>query len=237
MQKTGDKLFVGYNGQFPSMPLFESLAMDNPTTLEGAQYFTNIMWPAGNHNFCETMYSYGKQVVELSKMATKMVFESYGVERVYETQMAMTDYVLRFFNYRRREANQSEVGLGPHTDSTFISILHQSQFDGLQIKTKDGLWIDFKSSSPSSFLVFAGDILMAWSNERAHACEHQVIIKQDKERYSIGFFALINGLIEVPEELVDEKHPLQYKGIDNFGYLLFRGQKLSGIPIKAFCGV
>ncbi|KAL5574597.1 hypothetical protein UlMin_016296 [Ulmus minor] len=240
MQKTTDKLFHDYFGQSPSVPLYETLGIDNPTTLEGAQYFTNIMWPAGNNNFCETMYSYAKHVEELNKIATKMVFENYGVERIlYEAQMAMTSYLLRFFNYRRSEANESNVGLYPHTDSTFFSILHQSQFEGLQIKTKDGLWIDFKSSSPSSFLVLAGDILMAWSNDRTRACEHQVIMKQDKERHSIGLFSFINGVIEVPEGLVDEKHPLQYKGIDNFEYLLFN--KTEGIKsatsIKAFCGV
>ncbi|KAL5575747.1 hypothetical protein UlMin_017446 [Ulmus minor] len=238
-QKTSDKLFHGYVGQAPFIPLYETLAIDNPTTLEGVKYFTNIMWPAGNNNFCETMYSYAKQVEELSKMATKMVFESYGVERLYEAQMAMTSYLLRFFNYRRPEANESDLGLHPHIDSTFISVVHQSEVEGLQIKTKDGSWIDFKSSLPSAFVVLAGDIITAWSNGRVRGCEHQVIMKQDKDRYSLGLFCFINGVIEVPEELVDEKHPLQYKGIDNFEYLLFtkRKGKISGKYIEAFCGV
>ena len=73
--------------------------------------------------------------------------------------MAMTSYLLRFFNYRRPEANESDLGLHPHIDSTFISIVHQSEVEGLQIKTKDGSWVDFKSSLPSAFVVLAGDII------------------------------------------------------------------------------
>ena len=54
--------------------------------------------------------------------------------------------------------NDTNVGLIDHTDTTFITVLHQLQVQGLQIKTKDNLWLDVKPST-SSFIVIAGDAL------------------------------------------------------------------------------
>lgn len=50
-QSTSDRPFHSYFGQYSFIPLYESLGIDNPTTLEGAQHFTNIMWPTGNDHF------------------------------------------------------------------------------------------------------------------------------------------------------------------------------------------
>ncbi|PRQ50795.1 putative oxoglutarate/iron-dependent dioxygenase, non-heme dioxygenase domain-containing protein [Rosa chinensis] len=239
MQNTSDRPYHSYFGQYSFLPLYESLGVDNPTTLEGAQRFTSIMWPEGNDEFRESAHSFSKLVAELDEMVTKMVFENYGVERLYEPHMASTTYLLRCFKYRAPQLNETDMGLHPHKDKTFISILHQNEINGLQIKTKDGQWIDVEPS-PSSFLVMAGDAFMAWSNDRAHSCDHQVIMKEKKTRYSMGLFAFNSGILQVPEELVDEKHPLLYRPFDHFGFLVFNktpeGMK-SECPIKDYCGV
>lgn len=99
----------------------------------------------------------------MDEMVTKMVFENYGVERLYESHMASTTYLLRCFYYREPQLDETDMGLHPHTDKTFISILHQDEINGLQIKSKEGQWIDVEPS-PSSFLVMAGDAFMVgWS--------------------------------------------------------------------------
>lgn len=43
MKKTSDKPYHSYLGQYKPLPLYESSAIDNPNTLEGAQCFTNTM--------------------------------------------------------------------------------------------------------------------------------------------------------------------------------------------------
>ena len=50
-QKTSDKLFHGYLGQYSGLPLYESTGIDNPLTIQGCQKFANIMWPEGNDPF------------------------------------------------------------------------------------------------------------------------------------------------------------------------------------------
>lgn len=51
VQNVNEKPYHGYVGQIPIVPLHEGLGIDYATTLEGAQAFTNLMWPQGNHSF------------------------------------------------------------------------------------------------------------------------------------------------------------------------------------------
>ncbi|KAM1073815.1 hypothetical protein ACFX13_019162 [Malus domestica] len=57
--------------------------------------------------------------------------------------------------------------------------------------------------SPTSFIVMAGDAFMK------------------KTRLSMGLFSFLNGTVQVPEELIDDKHPLSYKPFDHVSYLHF----------------
>ena len=53
--------------------------------------------------------------------------------------------------------DESNVGVNSHTDSTFITILHQ-RVDGLEVKLKDGEWFGIDASP--LFCVIAGDAFM-----------------------------------------------------------------------------
>ena len=102
-------------------------------------------------------------LVELDQMVTRMVFDIYGVERLYDSHKASTTYQLRCIEYQIQaiqQTDKSDVRLFPHTDKGFTSILHQNEVNGLQIKTRAGQWIDYAPSSPSSFIVFAAEVLM-----------------------------------------------------------------------------
>lgn len=67
-----------------------------------------------------------------------------------------------------------------------------------------------------------------------------MIIKEKVDRYSLALFSFGNGMVQVPEELVDEEHPLMYKPFDHLGLLIFyrtdEGYK-SKCPIKAYAGL
>ncbi|XP_048424839.1 probable 2-oxoglutarate-dependent dioxygenase AOP1 [Pyrus x bretschneideri] len=242
-QETSDKPLHSY---FPPSPIFPhdfSTGIESPETVEGAQKFTSIMWPAGNERFRYTVQSYSKMLVELDQMVTRMVFDIYRVGRLYDSHKASATYQLRCIEYQTQtiqRTNKNDVRLFPHTDKCFTTIVHQNEVNGLRIKTKAGQWIDYAPSSPSSFIVIASDVLMAWSNDRVCACEHQVILEQKKIRYSVSLFSYKNDIVQVPEELVDNKHPLRYKPFDHFDFLRFflteAGQKAKH-AIKAYCGI
>lgn len=52
------------------------------------------------------------------------------------------------------------MGFVSHTDKSFMTVVHQNQIAGLEIKAKDGQWFGVDQLSPSSFVVMAGDAIM-----------------------------------------------------------------------------
>ncbi|KAH9301995.1 hypothetical protein KI387_013578, partial [Taxus chinensis] len=61
-----------------------------------------------------------------------------------------------------------------HTDLGCVTILYQDDVGGLQIRTKQGNWIDTKPLS-GSFVVNLGDCSQMWSNCRYRSSEHRVV--------------------------------------------------------------
>ncbi|KAL9236642.1 hypothetical protein vseg_011284 [Gypsophila vaccaria] len=77
-------------------------------------------------------------------------------------------------------------GLVSHTDSDFLTILHQDQVGGLQL-VKDGQWIEVKPN-PNTLIVNIGDLFQAWSNGVYKSVQHKVVANKEVERLSIAFF-------------------------------------------------
>ncbi|PON66362.1 Oxoglutarate/iron-dependent dioxygenase [Parasponia andersonii] len=230
MKNISDKPYFGYIGKHALIPpLHESLGIANSTTLEAAQSFTNLMWPSSrNDHFCETVLSYARRVSELEKMGV--------AEKYYDSHLGSTTFLLRLFKYRIPEINESDIGCSVHTDKSFLTILHQNEVNGLEIETKDGDWIGFEPL-PSSFLVMAGDAFLAWSNGRIYSAPHRVVMSGTKPRYSLGLFSYHDGTIEIPHELIDEQHPLQFRSFDHYGLLnYFSTAPNAESTAKAYCG-
>ncbi|CAA0839119.1 2-oxoglutarate (2OG) and Fe(II)-dependent oxygenase superfamily protein [Striga hermonthica] len=241
IQNVNEKPYHGYVGQIPIVPLHEGLGIDYANTLEGAQSFTNLMWPEGNDSFRDCSMSFANKVAELDKIVIRMLFESYGVEKYVDSHMDATTYLLRFLKYRAPIEGESTMAFPVHTDKSFITILYQNHVFGLEIQARDGEWIsvDFL---PNSFVIMAGDTCKAWSNERVLSPSHKVTLDKDvkESRYTIALFSFLNNLIQTPHELVDDKHPLRFKPFVHVDLLKFydtdRGRRSQNI-LKDFCGV
>ncbi|XP_057772950.1 probable 2-oxoglutarate-dependent dioxygenase AOP1 [Salvia miltiorrhiza] len=240
MLNTSDTPTHGYVGQIAAIPLYEGLGIENATTQDGVTKFTHLLWPSGNETFRETALEYSKVVAELDKVVMRMVAEVYGIRSAYESLVETTSYLLKLIKYRPPAKDEAGLGIVPHTDKSFTSILHQRLVKGLQIMTKAGDWIGV-DPSPSAFVFMAGDACMAFTNGRIEPSKHRVIIDGSEERYSLGLFTFIRDVkIQVPEELVDEDHPLQFKPFDHYKFIHFiytEESKSSESPIRAFCGV
>ncbi|KDP37164.1 hypothetical protein JCGZ_06220 [Jatropha curcas] len=241
MKNVNPKPAHGYMGKISTFPIHEGLGIEFATIKDECQKFTNLMWPDGNDNFCETVHSYAKLVAELQELLVRMLCESYGIDKHSESRNKSTTYLLRLLKYRRSQA-ETNLGFKGHTDKSFISILHQNHVKGLEIRTKDGEWISYEPSSFSSFAVVAGDACMAWSNDRIKSCYHRVTVGGEEVRYALGLFSFLTGLINPPEELVDEEHPLAYKPFEHQGLLDFyvannAQNKGESNMVKTYCGV
>ncbi|KAK2984901.1 hypothetical protein RJ640_008666 [Escallonia rubra] len=168
-----------------------------------------------------------------------MLFESYDIQKYYDSHIESTTYLLRLLKHRGPKANEDNVAIPPHTDKSFFTILHQNEVDGLHVKTKDGQWIAVEFP-PSSFVVMAGDACMGWTNDRVCSPHHRVIMTGEQTRYSMALFSFVSKLIQAPEELVDDEHPLRYKPFDQVELLKYyhteEGHQAEN-TVKAFCGI
>ncbi|XP_027114436.1 deoxypodophyllotoxin synthase isoform X1 [Coffea arabica] len=232
-----DKSAFGYFGPKPNFPLLEAISIEDSTTIEAVQSFANLAWPSGNDHFCETICACTRQLSEVNRMVSKMIFESYGVGRYIDSHIESTSYLFRANAYRVPQEKEPNLGISPHTDTSFVSVLKQDSVQGLQVQSKDGTWIpvDFP---PSSFAIMAGDAMLAWSNGRVRPCFHRVMVTE-KARTSIGLFSFHTGIVQVPKELVDDNYPSQFTSFDHWGLLKFRSKNpalSSSERVKAYCG-
>ncbi|XP_037491295.1 2-oxoglutarate-dependent dioxygenase AOP3 [Jatropha curcas] len=212
-KNVSDIPFAGYVEIEPTRPFYESMGISHVEMLEGNKDFTKTMWPKGNDNFCKIVHSFSKAVEELHKGSGKSYIKLHGEE----------DDSRWLWDGKERTI---KLGLYPASYGQkfpYHTILHQNDVNGWEIQTKNGEWVDVDLSSSSKFLVMAGEGIMGWSNNRIDACDHRVTINRKEKRLSIGLFSYVKGIIKVPEEFVDEEHPLMYKPFDHIGLVHFFG--------------
>jgi len=82
------------------------------------------------------------------------------------------------------------VRAAAHEDINFITILPAATTSGLQLKDRDGTWLDI-DSEPDTLIVDVGDMLARLTNDVLPSTTHRVINPQDgknQSRYSMPFF-------------------------------------------------
>ncbi|KAI6695231.1 hypothetical protein NL676_022941 [Syzygium grande] len=235
IKNTNYKRPLGVAGTAPGSPLVEALTINGAEKLQECEKFTSLMWPTGNDHFCKAVHDYGQFIAQLEKIVFKMVCENYGVEKCYDPYIDSSLYLLRFLKYKKPEGVEASVNPTERTDKSFLSYLHQNNIRGLEVRTKDGEWFTFEPSA-SNFMVMAGEACVAWSNGRIKACDHRVAVTEESQvRYSLGAFSYVTGMIETPEEFIDEAHPQQYKPFNHID--LLSHHDCSDNLIKSSCGV
>lgn len=56
LRNRSKKPFHGYVGQYPQVPLYESMGIDDANIVEKVESMTNILWPEGNQSFRYTNF-------------------------------------------------------------------------------------------------------------------------------------------------------------------------------------
>lgn len=101
---------------------------------------------------------------------------------------------LRAINYPEQESVLPlQMRAGAHTDYGCLTILRsQDSAGGLQVKDRDGRWIDLQGLD-DSFVINIADAMSVWSNDRFVSTLHRVVTPPDalvagSRRQSIAFF-------------------------------------------------
>ncbi|PIN09641.1 Iron/ascorbate family oxidoreductase [Handroanthus impetiginosus] len=240
LRNRSDKPYHGYVGQYPLVPLYESLGIEDALSPGKIEGFARLLWSEGNPSFSESVKSFSEQLSELDKIVRKMVLESLGLGKYMEEHMESTSYLVRVQKYDGPQSHEAKLGLTSHTDKNIVTILYQNEVRGLEVLTKDGQWI---SAEPplNSFVVMVGESFYAWTNGRVHPPYHRVMMSGDEARYSIGLFSIPKPgyIIKAPPEMVDEDHPLLFKPFDHVQFLDYyysEAGRSSPAALKAYCG-
>ncbi|KAL3503912.1 hypothetical protein ACH5RR_033753 [Cinchona calisaya] len=115
------------------------------------------------------------------------------------------------------------LGIGPHSDPTSVTILHQDQVGGLEVFV-DNKW---KSIRPrhDAFVINLGDTFMALTNGMYKSCLHRAVVKKHQERISLTYFMCPreDKMIKPPQDLISSKEdePRKYPDFTWFDFLRY----------------
>ena len=203
--------------------------------------FACKVWFLLLHGTSSTMGQFAATVSDLAQRLVEILAEEMGHKSTFfkEKCLPSTCYI-RMNRYPPCPTSQI-FGLMPHTDSDFLTILHQDQVGGLQL-VKDGRWIAVKPN-PEALIINIGDLfqvisnvnptistwafshawrwafpcVQAWSNGVYKSVQHRVVTNQKVERFSTAYF-LCPSYDAVIESCVE---PLLYR---KFSFREFRQQ-------------
>ncbi len=146
-----------------------------------------------------------------------------GLEETYfDNKVDAPLATLRFLHYPvnfAADAPRGQAGAGAHTDYGNVTLLATDGVAGLQVKRRDGGWIDVPSI-PGAFVCNIGDCLMRWANDVYVSTPHRVT-PPARERYSIAFFLDPNpdALVQALPGCVPKGEAPKYAPITTADYL------------------
>ncbi|KAI3453233.1 hypothetical protein Pfo_009896 [Paulownia fortunei] len=137
----------------------------------------------------EVLVEYAAAMQKLAKLLAGVLIMNLGQKMEDFEEMISCDESTCFLRLNRYPAcplSPEIYGLVPHTDSDFLTILHQDQVGGLQLM-KDSKWVAVKPNK-DALIVNIGDLFQAWSNDLYKSVEHKVMANAKLERFSVAYF-------------------------------------------------
>lgn len=146
-------------------------------------------------------------------------------EDYFEDKLDRPLATLRLLHYPvsfAADAPAGQAGAGVHTDYGNVTLLATDGVAGLQVRQRDGAWIDVPAL-PGAFVCNIGDCLMRWSNDVYVSTPHRVLPPRS-ERYSIAFFLDANpdALVQAIASCVPPGTQPKYPPVTTAEYLRSR---------------
>ena len=201
------------------------LPADHPDVVSNKRFRPMNQWPAQLPEFRTTVVAYCDAMESLCLKLLPVYAVAFGLEPdFFETAFAEPQYTLRLSHYPPSEAGEADqFGVAPHTDSSFLTVLAQSQLPGLSIRTSNGEWMD-AAVLDDAFLVNSGDMLRRWTNHRFLSTAHRVVNRNPgQDRYAVPFFfdASADYPMACLPSCCDEDDPPRYEPTTYTDYMLW----------------
>ncbi len=200
------------------------LAPDDPEVAAGKPFRGINLWPDGE-DFRATMLAYYEAVLDLGRRLHRGFAFDLGLpEDYFAAALVRPAASLRLLHYPPRPAviAEGQAGAGEHTDYGNLTLLLVDGVAGLEVRTRDGRWID-APHIPGTFVCNIGDCLMRWTNDVYVSTPHRVR-PPERERTSVAFFldADPDARVEALPGCVSPARPARYPPITAGDYLAER---------------
>lgn len=157
------------------------------------KYYPDNVWPVEVPAFKNTFLTLYKALDDVGRaMLQALTFPLDVPNHYFDYMIDEGNSILRLLHYPPIPSNADTRCLraAPHEDINLITILPAATAAGLQLKDRDGSWLDVEGK-PGELIVDAGDMLARICNEVIPSTTHQVINSPgsgSKSRYSMPFF-------------------------------------------------
>lgn len=165
------------------------LPADHPDIVRGVPFRGLNGWP-DLPGFRETMLAYFEAVQGLGAHLHRAFAHDLGLPPDHfadKIDRPMSTLRLLHYPAQPADAEAGQIGAGEHTDYGNITLLMTDDVGGLQVRRRDGGWID-APVVPGAFVVNIGDCLMRWTNDVYVSTPHRVVNRSGRERYSVAYF-------------------------------------------------
>jgi isopenicillin N synthase-like dioxygenase len=158
-----------------------------------AKYYPQNVWPKEIPRFREAFSEIYLSLEQAGKSMLQALTFPLDVPQLFFDDMVQDgNSILRLLHYPPIPEGVDPRCLrsAPHEDINLITILPAATASGLQLKDRDGTWLDVESKW-GQLIVDAGDMLSRLTNEVIPSTTHQVINPSNSKnvsRYSMPFF-------------------------------------------------
>ena len=186
-------------------------------------------WPADYPRLQTEITPYYRAVCGIGNAVLRAIAAGFDLpadtfEAAYERSMARGQLVYYPPSTVDDETEQ-RFGVAPHTDFGVLTFLLQDNNGGLQVRNRDGDWIE-APPIPGTLVCNIGDLLQRWTNDRFVSTLHRVINRSGNKRHSIPvFFDPSSDAIIDPRALGTPDAEAKHDPITAAGHIAARNKK------------
>jgi isopenicillin N synthase-like dioxygenase len=191
---------------------------DDPEVVAGVPFRYTNKWPHELPLFREKCLRYFYGVEALARSLLPAIATGLGAPSNYFDEAFQSPQgTVRMSHYPVARYETNQFGIAPHTDSNFMTLLPQSDVEGLYIMNAQEEWVRAPKIR-GAISVNSGDMLKRWSNDTVKSTRHFAANLSRESRYAIPFFMAPNTryLMEaipscVPTGETPKHPPLRYE--------------------------
>jgi isopenicillin N synthase-like dioxygenase len=162
------------------------------------------LWPTGHPELQLAWTTYHRAMQALANRLMQLFALALSLPETYfDGYVDHAASGLRGICYPARSTppEPGQLRAGAHTDYGTLTLLRQDSVGGLEVTTREGVWVGVESI-PGAFVVNIGDLMAGWTNDRWRSTLHRVIDPPAADgtferRFSMPFFHNANWDAEI----------------------------------------